>query len=230
MAAGVLSKLLYGRLLKRIPSAAVRLGKAWGKTTDRFTVLRWLNTFFYLTGMAVILAGATLGLINLVKPAPIPLPVIYFQADDTLDARQLLDLVNKERKARNLKELNEDTRLSAIAQQRLEDMIQNQYYSHMSPSGSYFYDLFPSQLIKADYSCENLDVQFTVDEGKYVNDWLHSSKGHKECMLNSDATSAGYAVGLFNQDKNSRIYLVVGIHSSSISKIEAPKPAKPLQR
>jgi uncharacterized protein YkwD len=221
---GMIGRRRYMRYLSGVPAALVRVGKSWGRTTDRHVALRSLNTFFYLTGMGVTLAGIVIGVAGLVRVDTIP-PVPAAQTiptDDALSAHELLRQVNQQRKNRKLKELNEDTRLNAVAQQRFDDMVQRQYYSHINPDGKYFYDLFPAQLIKADYSCENLDVEFTVDESRYVSDWLHSTKGHKECMLNPNVTSAGYAVGLFSQTAGDRIYLVVGIHTSSISKLEPP--------
>ncbi len=229
LVAGFLCKLLYVKLLRKLPRTAVRLGKAWGQTTDRYAILRSLNTFFYLVGMAVTLAGVGVGVVYIARlhtapPTPV---VITTQTDDTLSAKDVLRLVNVERKGHNLNQLKEDTRLTAIAQERVDDMIKNQYYAHLSPEGKYYYDLFPQQRIKANYSCENLDVEFTTDESVYVNDWLASTKGHRECMLNPDVTSAGYAVGLFGQSGSTKVYLVVAVHSSPISAIPAPEQPLP---
>jgi uncharacterized protein YkwD len=211
--------------LKNIPLTVVRMGKAWGQTTDRHIALRSLNTFFYITGMLVVLTGTTFGLLSLIPQKPTPAKVTQTEVPDTvLSASEILRLVNKERKANKLHELNEDTRLNAIAQQRLDDMVKNQYYAHVSPNGKYFYELLPEHMITAKYSCENLDIEFTLDERVYVNNWLNSTRGHRECMLNSEVTSAGYAAGLFSVTSETKIYLVVAIHTTSISKIKTPTP------
>lgn len=194
----------------------MKFGKIWVSTINRFRTLRALNVFFYITGVAVTLLGIFL-LVTNQKPAIVdrtpPSP-----PDSVLSVDEVLRLVNSERRANNLKELKEDTRLSLIAQQRADDMAARQYYAHQNPDGRYYYDLFPTQNIKADYSCENLDVEFTVDETVYIGDWL-DSKDHRDCMLNKEVTSAGYAVVRFSKPHEPEIYIVVAIHTSSISKI-----------
>lgn len=214
---GLLGGRFYRHAIKPLPGAAVRLGKVWGKATDRYHTLRALNTFFYITGIFITLLGIFLLVTNqkptLVDRTP-PNP-----PDSVLSPIEVLRLVNHERKVRKLPELKEDTRLTLVAQQRADDMAARQYYAHLSPDGAYYYDLFPAQNIKVGYSCENLDIQFTVDESVYVQDWIES-KDHRDCLLNKDVTSAGYAVVRFSNPTEPAIYIVVAVHTTSISKLK----------
>ncbi len=221
-----ISRKKYRNLLKTIPNTAQSLGKKWGAKTDQYVLLRTMNSFFYIIGMVVTIIGIGITLNTTLLHAPtleIRNKPIVSQVDENLSASDIFSLINQERKTRGLKELNIDNRLVGIAQDRLDDMVKNQYYAHLNPQGKYYYDLFPEYLIKSNYSCENLDVEFTTDPKVYVNDWLKSKKGHKECMLNKNVTTAGYAVGLFNKSDSTKVYLVVGIHTSPISGLSVPE-------
>lgn len=218
IAAGLLVYLLYKKLLREIPGVIFRFGKTWGRTTDSYRVLRVLNTIFYITGMTVILAGIIIGISRYTKPFPLPTPpVAVQQTDDILDPNEILKLVNSERKKHGLKELVSDPDLTAVAQERVNDMVQNQYYAHLNLQGKFYYQLFAAHGFKTGYSCENLDVEFTLDERQYIDDWLLSTKGHRECLLNIDVTKAGYAIGDFSNSgghSTMQSYIVVGIHAA----------------
>lgn len=219
IAAGLLGYLLYKKLLRKIPGVIFRFGKTWGRTTDRYRLLRVLNTVFYITGMTVILASIIIGIGRYTKPSPPPPtpPVAVQPADDILDPNEILKLVNSERKKHGLKELVSDPGLTAIAQERVNDMVQNQYYAHLNLQGKFYYQLFAAHGFKTGYSCENLDVEFTLDERQYIDDWLLSTKGHRECLLNKDVTKSGYAVGNFSNSgghSTMQSYVVVGIHAA----------------
>lgn len=220
---GLLGRVLYANLIKPIPGAAARFGKAWGTTTDRYAALRALNTLFYIIGVTVTLLGLVAGASAVLRPKPATAPVIVQPVvDEKLEANQILQLVNNERQRLRLPKLASDPRLVAVAEARAKDMTDNQYYAHINQDGKYFDDLFPSFNFKADYSCENLDIEFTTTESVYVNDWLESTKGHRECMLHKDTSTAGYAATVFGETQNGKIYLVVGIHATELKPTSAP--------
>jgi uncharacterized protein YkwD len=79
-----------------------------------------------------------------------------------------------------------------------------------------FFDLLEQQNYQTGFACENLDLSFINDPNQYVNDWKNSAKGHKECMLDSRLTDAGYAIVAFDpSDSVDGIeeYIVVAIHA-----------------
>ena len=136
------------------------------------------------------------------------------------DPNNVLRLVNKERVSLGNSALIADYKLGKLAADRAADMVSYQYYAHKNPDGKYYYDFFADQDISVDYSCENLDIVFVADSTKFIAEWLSSSKGHRECMLDKNLVYAGYAVTqmtrLDNNGKEATAYLAVAIHTTEI--------------
>ena len=133
------------------------------------------------------------------------------------DPNVIYSEINKARKARGLQPLARSDKLAAIAEQRAHDMSAVGYYAHRSPSGTYFYDMFEENHYVAGFSCENLDLEFSKMADIYVNAWLNSTHGHRECLLSPLIAEAGYATAELktstpsNQDVAS--YVVVAIYA-----------------
>lgn len=104
----------------------------------------------------------------------------------------LLAAVNNSRIAAGVNPIEEDAELMQVAKMRLSDMITRQYYAHENPEGR-TYDYFLESFQK--YSCENLDLTRDNSETVVIRDWLASSAGHRQCLLNSSADVAGFAAG-----------------------------------
>jgi uncharacterized protein YkwD len=135
------------------------------------------------------------------------------------DPNAVYDQVNAVRVQHGLQPLARSDTLATIAGKRAADMSAFDYYAHRSPSGLYFYDMFGENHYLAGFACENLDLEFSKLTDQYVNDWLASTKGHKECMLSPKVTEAGYATAEIktstatNPDVPS--YLVVAIYAEA---------------
>lgn len=140
------------------------------------------------------------------------LPV--FSKDNDLNSSEVFRLVNAERSIRNLPELSVDPVLQAVAKQRAEDMSTNVYFGHKSPKGLHFDDLIAAHGFSAGYACENLALEFSKNEAIYVDLWLLSKTGHRQCMLNKDVRRAGYAVASLNDLQGFEAYIVVGVHAA----------------
>lgn len=110
-------------------------------------------------------------------------------------------------------------KLAAIALERAQDMSSRNYYAHKNPSGLYFYDLFGQHSYHAGFSCENLDLEFTTTPSLYVNAWLGSSQGHRECLLDPRVSEAGYAAAevATSTDTNPDVssYVIVAIYAET---------------
>lgn len=136
------------------------------------------------------------------------------------DPNKILTLINQERAEAGLALLKPSAELESIAQIRAEDMAGKGYYAHLSPDGKTFEDIMNEKKIHTSYGCENLDLHFSVAERTYVQDWMDSSAGHRQCILNSDNTRAGYAVAkmevINNKAQSTTSYVVVGIHTAQI--------------
>ena len=104
----------------------------------------------------------------------------------------LLAATNDQRAKEGLPSLRESERLSKAAMLKANDIIQNQYWDHTSPSG-----VEPWQWIqKTNYTYseagENLARDFSTADGT-VAGWMASEK-HRENMLKPSYSDVGFAV------------------------------------
>ncbi len=162
------------------------------------------------------------------KPAPqvksASTIVTSFQVEEGLpDTNDILKLVNQARSNKGLEPLKANEKLAAVAQARARDMAINNYYAHKSLTGKFYYDIFDKLGFETDYSCENLDLAFTIESSQYINDWLNSSKGHRECLLNANVTDAGYAAIRHNDvpynGRTAPSYIVVALHAMPLDSL-----------
>lgn len=147
-------------------------------------------------------------------------PVRFDVLSESPDPNQILELVNKERVFEGSPAMNANATLGKIAAERAADMAKRQYYAHRNPEGKIFSDYFAENGIKTDYSCENLDAVFVPDINTFIHEWMASTKGHHECMMNPNFKDAGYAATKMTlvdyQGKPTPMYLVVAIHTTEL--------------
>ena len=103
--------------------------------------------------------------------------------------REVIRLVNEIRVQNGLKPLTEHWELSRVARYKSQDMVDNRYFSHTSPTyGS------PFQMIKAfglsfRTAGENIAYGQRTPQA-VVNAWMNSS-GHRDNILNASYTQIG---------------------------------------
>jgi len=117
-------------------------------------------------------------------------PQNMFFADVTKSVLQ--GLVNEARQSSGLTPLTENKQLSQAAQLKAENMIQNQYFDHTSPTGVSPWYWFSQAGYKYKYAGENLAIGFYESEEVY-NAWLNSPS-HKANILSPYYTEVGTAV------------------------------------
>lgn len=151
--------------------------------------------------------------VTLVKSA-----ITFPTSTETPDPNIIFDEVNALRNTNGLQALIADPVLLNIAGQRADDMVAQSYYAHKNPDGLIFYDIMKLQGTAPDYACENLALESSEFENVFFESWNSSDKGHKECMLSSRVTRAGYAVRkLYDVPEGGELkpyYVVVAIHAS----------------
>lgn len=155
--------------------------------------------------------------VQYVTAQPGPGPGRSFRVQPGLpDPNAVFSKVNILRKASGLTPLSRDDRLTQLAEERALDMTQNKYYAHKGPDGQFFDAKFRQSGYDFDYACENLDLEFTTTPDTFVQSWLTSKAGHRECLLNNRVTSAGYAVALINPGAGEDFpcYIIVAVHST----------------
>ena len=107
---------------------------------------------------------------------------------------EVIRLVNVERSKRGLSELPFNTQLCNVATLKSQDMINNNYFSHTSPTYGSPFDMIKQFNISYKTAGENIAKgQKTPQE--VVNAWMNS-KGHRENILNSNFTDIGVGVAI----------------------------------
>ena len=114
---------------------------------------------------------------------------------------EVLNLVNKERKANGLKPLTLNKELSNVANIKSRDMIEKGYFDHTSPTYGSPFDMLKKFNISYNTAGENIAMgQKTPSE--VMNSWMNSS-GHRANILNSTYTELGVGI---QKDSNGTIY------------------------
>ena len=124
-------------------------------------------------------------------------PQNIFFADITKIA--LENFANQTRQTLGLPALKDNQKLDEAARLKAENMVQNQYFNHTSPSGVTPWYWFLKAGYSYKYAGENLAVGFYDSEEVY-NAWLNSPS-HKANIVNPKYTEVGTAVlGGFGQN------------------------------
>ena len=110
-------------------------------------------------------------------------------AENAAIEQQVVDLVNKERKANGLKPLSVDWEVARVAEHKSQDMLNKNYFSHTSPTYGSPFEMLKNYGIKYRSAGENIAKgQRTAAE--VMNAWMNSS-GHRANILNSSYTHIG---------------------------------------
>ena len=111
---------------------------------------------------------------------------------DESTAKSLLNLVNNARTKEGLSPLTLNNSLSAVAQKKAEDMKNNNYFSHTSPTYGTPFDMIKSAGISYNTAGENIAKGQKSAEAVF-NAWMNSH-GHRANILNSRFTQMGIGV------------------------------------
>nr|WP_156177775.1 CAP domain-containing protein [Bacillus sp. SA1-12] len=104
-------------------------------------------------------------------------------------AQQVIDLTNAERQKNGLPPLKGDTQLSGVAQKKSEDMRQNNYFSHTSPTYGSPFDMMRDFGVTYKTAGENI-AQGQQTPQQVVQAWMNS-EGHRKNILSRDFTHIG---------------------------------------
>lgn len=109
--------------------------------------------------------------------------------------KELLKLVNAERKKVGVAPLKIDKRLNKSAQYKANDFLKDGYYDHTNPkTGESARDIIPGYELGCQNAYENIDAALTSKEA--VREWVESPK-HYETMI--DPTNDVTGFGISNQ-------------------------------
>ena len=104
-------------------------------------------------------------------------------------AQQVLTLVNRERAANGLSALRLDDTLSRYAAVKSQDMHDNGYFSHTSPTYGSPFDMMKSFGITYNYAGENIAMGYSSTE-TVMTAWMNSA-GHRANILSANFTTLG---------------------------------------
>ena len=109
----------------------------------------------------------------------------------TEDEKQVLELINAQRTANGLNPLQIDDDLQNVARIKAQDMVDNNYFAHESPTYGSPFDMIKSNQITYNVAGEN--IAGNSDNGKAVEAWMNS-ESHKNNILNNGYNYTGIAV------------------------------------
>ena len=110
--------------------------------------------------------------------------------EGALNQREILDIVNQERGKAGLQPLGFNVRLSAIAEGKAVDMINKQYFAHVSPSGTDVAQLAKMYGYEYIFLGENLAMGDFFSSKDVMEGWMNSP-GHRANILNKNYTEIG---------------------------------------
>ena len=102
---------------------------------------------------------------------------------------EVVRLVNVERNKNGLSPLTEDWQLSRVAQYKAQDMHDQNYFDHQSPTYGTPFQMMKSFNVSYRYAAENIAKGQKTAEA-VMNGWMNSS-GHRANILKSDYTKIG---------------------------------------
>ncbi|MDA8235921.1 CAP domain-containing protein [Desulfotomaculum nigrificans] len=128
------------------------------------------------------------------QPQPAPQPVPQPSTFMSEMQQQVVDLVNQERAKYGLKPLTAKQDLTSVAQLKAQDMYQNRYFDHTSPTYGTPFDMMRKFGISYTAAGENIAMgQKTA--AQVVQDWMNSP-GHRANILNANYNEIG--IGVYN--------------------------------
>jgi len=131
-----------------------------------------------------------------------PKPTSAPQAGLSQDEQKLLNLINQERTKAGLAALKADAALMDVARLKAKDMVQNNYFSHQSPTYGSPFDMMRQFGISFKTAGENIAGNST-EEGA-TKAWMNS-EGHRKNILNGNFNLTG--IGIYSSPKYGKIFV-----------------------
>ena len=133
----------------------------------------------------------------------------------------LLELVNLERKAKNLLPLSENQTLNQSAYLKAKDILEKDYFAHWSPDGKSPWYWFKVSGYDFQFAGENLAIGF-LDSKEVFDAWMNSPS-HRQNILNPNYQEIGIAV-LKGDFQGKEVYVVVQHFGKPKEKPTSPSP------
>ena len=120
----------------------------------------------------------------------------------TSDELEVFNLINEQRTKNGLTALKIDSEVQNVAKIKAQDMVNNNYFSHTSPTYGSPFDMLKS--FKVSYKTAGENIAGNSSNSAAVTAWMNSS-GHKANILNSGFNYTG--IGVVTGSKYGKIYV-----------------------
>ena len=120
----------------------------------------------------------------------------------TSDEWEVFNLINQQRSQNGLSPLKIDYEVQRVARIKAQDMVNNNYFSHTSPTYGSPFNMLNN--IKVSYRTAGENIAGNSSNSAAVTAWMNSS-GHKANILNSSFNYTG--IGVINGSKYGKIYV-----------------------
>lgn len=118
------------------------------------------------------------------------------------DEKEVFNLINKQRTNNGLSALKVDSEVQRVARIKAQDMVNNNYFSHTSPTYGSPFDMLKN--FKISYNTAGENIAGNSSNSGAVNAWMNSS-GHKANILNSSFNYTG--IGVVSSPKYGKVYV-----------------------
>ena len=118
------------------------------------------------------------------------------------DEKEVFNLINTQRNNNGLPSLKIDSEVQKVARIKAQDMADNNYFSHTSPTYGSPFDMLKS--FKVSYKTAGENIAGNSSNSGAVNAWMNSS-GHKANILNSSFNYTG--IGVVSSNKYGKIFV-----------------------
>lgn len=120
----------------------------------------------------------------------------------TSDEWEVFNLINQQRSQNGLSQLKIDYEVQRVARIKAQDMVNNNYFSHTSPTYGSPFNMLNN--FKVSYRTAGENIAGNSSNSAAVTAWMNSS-GHKANILNSSFNYTG--IGVVNGSKYGKIYV-----------------------
>ena len=122
------------------------------------------------------------------------------------DEQEVFNLINQQRTNNGLSVLKIDNEVQRIARIKAQDMVDNNYFSHNSPTYGSPFDMLNS--FKVSYQSAGENIAGNSSNSDAVTAWMNSS-GHKANILNGNYNYTG--IGVVSSSKYGKIFVQIFI-------------------
>lgn len=124
------------------------------------------------------------------------------QTSLTSDEQETLNLINAQRTKNGLTALKIDNEVQRVARIKVQNMVNNNYFSHNSPTYGSPFDMLKS--FKISYKTAGENIAGNSSNSGAVNAWMNS-QGHRANILNSGFNYTG--IGVVSSPKYGKMYV-----------------------